>query len=117
MDIFAPKMPVGIEGGIVNQCICCNRKITSSFWVCAKCEEKYGLKGSWANWPQWAKALYDSKRAERRDDIRYSRMTEYDDEVDLSELSLSSALELVQEGELDPQDVADCDPIWAEYDA
>ena len=101
----------------MNRCITCARPITASFKVCRKCEERYGLGVPFKEWPEWAKRLYYSKRAEYLQDVRSARDVSYNDDLSLEELSLGQALELVQEGELDPQDVADCDPIWTEYDA
>jgi len=60
----------------LNRCMICGHRITSSFWVCAKCAERYGLASSVGEWPEWARQLrrdHKSMRRDERDRASYER--------------------------------------------
>lgn len=48
------------------RCAICGSRVTAAFWVCDGCCRAYGLDGSWSRWPQWAKAMRNDERRERR---------------------------------------------------
>lgn len=47
----------------MKKCVLCGKNITYTFWVCAECEELWGLDGvDYRNWPEWVKALVSIER-------------------------------------------------------
>ncbi len=43
----------------LNRCMICGDAVRPQQWVCAHCEEAYGLAILFEQWPMWAKALAD----------------------------------------------------------
>ncbi len=69
-----------------SKCMICGTAITPTFWVCTACEQAYALGGSWKNWPEWAKALRNDERRERRRNAKWREYTVISlDEVEVLE--------------------------------
>lgn len=49
-----------------SRCAICGKTVTSRFWVCAKCENQYGLNGARSTWPEWAQYLAGEEQRARR---------------------------------------------------
>lgn len=45
------------------KCVVCHRVITYQFWLCSKCEDKYGNR--MGDWPPWLQFLVKDTRRER----------------------------------------------------
>jgi len=49
----------------MRKCTICGKVISIPFWVCAECEEKWGLVDvDYKDWPEWVKALVSIDRRE-----------------------------------------------------
>jgi len=48
----------------------CGKYITPTFFVCADCQEAYGLSDQYCEWPRWAKRMAQDHSNERRADRR-----------------------------------------------
>ena len=60
---------------ISNYCCVCGHRLTGTSWVCRKCAMEHGLTGNGTDWPDWAKALVQSERRERRYQATVGRIT------------------------------------------
>lgn len=47
-------------------CCICGRELRGTASVCVSCEQHYGLPKLFSLWPEWAKALQNFEREERR---------------------------------------------------
>ncbi len=66
----------------MKRCVICDRPITWTFWVCAACEEEWGLVDvDYKDWPEWVKALVSIER--RRIYVEENLDVIYTDDIEL----------------------------------
>ena len=65
-----------------NKCVCCQRYITSDYFVCSKCAEEHNIIGKpYKEWPEWLKFLINDTRKES-----YIFNLDYDREISFSDV-------------------------------
>ncbi len=56
----------------LGRCMVCGGAVGSGMWVCSGCCESYGLRGSWREWPEWARQLKRDHERARIGELRRS---------------------------------------------
>lgn len=71
---------------MANRCCVCGKRLTGTVWVCRACATAYGLEGPVSSWPDWARALKGSEKAERRYQATAGSITVPYDEANCEDL-------------------------------